>query len=302
MYRYKVLGLPNTNWSNFSTNKTIVLPYLPNGDLEVIVEVKDLFSGTISSHKILKIQINPPFWKTWWFITVTIVGIFLLGFIIYKKRINYIQNQERTKSEVQKRLAETKMEALQSQMNPHFIFNAMNSIQNYIIDNNTDDALMYMGEFSKLIRQTLNNSSKTKINLLEELQYLESYVTLENMRFKENVTFDLNVSDEVDIFETEIPPMLIQPFLENAFVHAFDSSSMNPKLNLSFEIKNNNLFIEINDNGKGLDVKNLNQLTQSKGIKLAQERISLFQPNEKDSITITSKINEGTSIVLRISN
>lgn len=302
LYRYKVLGLPNTNWSNFSTNKTIVLPYLPNGDLEVIVEVKDLYSGTTSSHEILKIIINPPFWKTWLFIIGSIGFLFLLGFIIYKKRINYIQNQERTKSEVQKRLAETKMEALQSQMNPHFIFNAMNSIQNYIIDNNTDDALIYMGEFSKLIRQTLNNSSKTKINLLEELQYLQSYVVLENMRFKEMVNFDLKVSNEVDIFETEIPPMLIQPFLENAFIHAFDSSSINPKLNLSFEIKNNNLFIEINDNGKGLDVKNLNQLTQSKGIKLAQERISLFQPNEKDSIAITSKINEGTSIVLRISN
>lgn len=302
LFRYKVLGLSNAYWSNFSSNKTIILPYLPCGNFEIAIEVKDLYSGTITTHKILKICIAPPFWKTWWFITGLISLLLFLGIVFYKKRIAYIQNQERSKAEIQKRLAETKMEALQSQMNPHFIFNAMNSIQNYIIDNNTDDALMYMGEFSKLIRQTLNNSSKTKINLLEELQYLQSYVLLENMRFKEKVNFELNVSDEVDVFETEMPPMLIQPFLENAFIHAFDSSSVYPKLSLSFSVQNHCLIIEIKDNGKGLAVDNLNKLTQSKGIKLAQERISLFQPNERDSININSEISVGTTITLRILN
>lgn len=301
LYRYKVIGLPNANWSEYNTNKAITLPYLPNGNFEVVVEVKDLYSGVVSSHKVLNICIVPPFWKTWWFIMITLLFLFAFGFFVYKKRIAFIQNQERSKSEIQKRLAETKMEALQSQMNPHFIFNAMNSIQNYIIDNNTDDALMYMGEFSKLIRQTLNNSSKTKICLLEEIQYLQSYVLLENMRFKKKINFELSIEDDIDMFETEIPPMLIQPFLENAFIHAFDSFSVNPKLSLSFTIQNNNLIIMIKDNGKGLAVENLNKLTESKGIKLAQERISLFQPNENDSISITSEIDKGTIITLRIS-
>jgi LytS/YehU family sensor histidine kinase len=104
-------------------------------------------------------------------------------------------------------MAET-WEALQSQMNPHFIFNAMNSMQNYIIDNNVDDALMYMGEFSKLIRQTLTIHLTKRITLSDEIQYLQSYIILENMRFKKYRKVELNVERNLDLFETEIPDAL----------------------------------------------------------------------------------------------
>jgi LytS/YehU family sensor histidine kinase len=197
-------------------------------------------------------------------------------------------------------MAETKMEALQSQMNPHFIFNAMNSIQNYIIDNNVDDALMYMGEFSKLIRQTLDNSSKQRITLSDEIQYLLSYIILENMRFKNIVKLRLNVESNLDLFETEIPPMLLQPFIENVFVHAFDSNSKNPTLTISLKQIQSYLFCEIKDNGKGMVIENLNKLNTSKGIKLAKERIDLFQSDDVEAVTISSSINAGTTVVLRL--
>ena len=192
------------------------------------------------------------------------------------------------------------MEALQSQMNPHFIFNAMNSIQNYIIDNNTDDALMYMGEFSKIIRQTLNNSSAQRIALSNEIEYLQSYIKLENMRFKNQVEFELIIDKELDLFETEIPPMLIQPFIENVFVHAFDSHSVNPKLILSFKQQDNYIFCEVIDNGKGMMSGNLNKLHTSKGIDLAKERITLFQKDNENPINISSNPNEGTIVVLKL--
>jgi LytS/YehU family sensor histidine kinase len=176
----------------------------------------------------------------------------------------------------------------------------MNSIQNYIIDNNIDDALMYMGEFSKLIRQTLDNSSKLRINLADEIQYLQTYVRLENMRFQNQIAFELIIDEELDLFETEIPPMLIQPFIENVFVHAFDSHSINPKLVLSFKQSDNYLFCEIIDNGKGMMSGNLNKLHASKGIDLAKERIALFQVDNENPITISSNPNEGTTVVLKL--
>ncbi|MFV5702082.1 histidine kinase [Flavobacterium sp. XS2P12] len=301
-YRYRVIGLTNSNWSKWTKDKNVNLTYLPNGNYKIRLETKDLFSGAISSNDILKIQITPPFWKTWWFLLGSFVFICIGLYVIYRNRIRTIKNQERAKAEVQKRLAETKMEALQSQMNPHFIFNAMNSIQNYIIDNNTDDALMYMGEFSKIIRQTLNNSSAQRIALSNEIEYLQSYIKLENMRFKNQVEFELIIDEELDLFETEIPPMLIQPFIENVFVHAFDSHSVNPKLILWFKQRDNYLFCEIIDNGKGMMSGGLNKLHASKGIDLAKERIALFQEDNENPISISSNPNEGTTVVLKLQN
>jgi hypothetical protein len=299
-YRYRVIGLSNSNWSKWTKDKNINGTYLPKGHFKIRLESKDLFLGVVSTNDILKIVITPPFWKTWWFLLCIFAIVSIGAYLIYLNRIRRIKNEEQAKTKVQKRLAETKMEALQSQMNPHFIFNAMNSIQNFIIDNNTDDALMYMGEFSKIIRQTLNNSSKQRITLADEIEYLQSYIKLENMRFKNQVTVELSIDKELDLFEVEVPPMLIQPFIENVFVHAFDSHSIQPKLILSFKQKDNYLFCEIVDNGKGIVSSNLNKLHASKGIDLAKERIALFQVENSNPIEIFSILNEGTTVVLKL--
>lgn len=299
-YRYRVMGLQNSNWSKWIKDKNINLTYLPNGSFKIRLETKDLFLGTVSSNDILKIVITPPFWKTWWFLLSSFALVSIGIYLIYLNRIRRIKSEEQSKSEIHKRLVETKMEALQSQMNPHFIFNAMNSIQNFIIDNNTDDALMYMGEFSKIIRQTLHNSSKQRIILAEEIEYLKSYITLENMRFQNQVTIEFSIDTELDLFEIDIPPMLIQPFVENVFVHAFDSHSVHSKLILSFKQKDNFLFCQIVDNGKGMISGNLNKLHTSKGIDLAKERIALFQVENSNPIEIFSILNEGTTIVIKL--
>ncbi|MFV8393910.1 sensor histidine kinase [Flavobacterium sp. LB2P6] len=299
VFRYKIIGLSDT-WSDFESNGRIQLLGIPNGRYKLILEGKNTGTGYMFHSKLIDLIITPPFWKTWWFVLSSVLLFSIIGFVIYKKRIHFIKIQERSKSDIQRRLAETKMEALQSQMNPHFIFNAMNSIQNFIIDNNTDDALMYMGEFSKLIRQTLNNSSKLRINLTDEIQYLQSYITLENMRFKNRVNFELSLDDDLDFFETEIPPMLIQPFMENVFVHAFDSNSKKPTLKVSFKQIEDFLFCEIEDNGKGMAAENLNKLNTSKGIKLAKERITLFQFDTVEAVTISSSPNGGTTVVLKL--
>jgi hypothetical protein len=299
-YRYKLLGIRNANWNKWSKAKNINLTFLPDGNYNLLLEMKDLYSGKIASQNILKIIVTPPFWKTGWFVSVCLALIIIVAYTIYKKRIRFIKDREHTKGEIQKRLAETKMEALQSQMNPHFIFNAMNSIQNFIIDKNTNEALMYMGEFSKLIRKTLENSSKQLISLQDEINYLKSYCTLENMRLKHKVAISFHVDDTIDLVDTEIPPMLIQPFLENAFIHAFDSRSLNPTLAINISQFNSSIIIEIKDNGKGITNDGLSKISVSKGIKLVRERIDLFQKDATEPVKIVSVPNQDTTITLRL--
>jgi ligand-binding sensor domain-containing protein len=299
LFRYKIVGLTDI-WSDFESNGRIQLLGIPNGKYKVLLEGKNSGTGAIFQSKMLDLVITPPFWKTWWFIIGSIIFFSIIGFVVYKKRIHRVENRERAKAAIQKRLAETKMEALQSQMNPHFIFNAMNSIQNFIIDNNVDDALMYMGEFSKLIRQTLNNSSQQRITLKDEIRYLKSYITLENMRFKNKINFILNIDATLDIAEIEIPPMLIQPFIENVFVHAFDSNSKKSTLMISMRQINNSLLCEIKDNGKGMDTKTIFANNKSKGMKLVQERLSLLQETNDRTIEIKSTLNIGTTVVLKL--
>ena len=229
-YRYKLIGLDSKDWSNWVTNSSINIPYLPSGNFMLRLEIKDLFSGNTYSQDLLQVVITPPFWMTWWFISGLIVLLSSLIYTVYLKRINYIQKQ----AENQNRLVETKMEALQSQMNPHFVFNAINSIQFYIIKKNTDDAMMFLGEFSKIIRNTLNNSSKLKISLKEEIEFLNSYIILENMRFDNRVFFEIQVDTSIDVSKIQVPPMLLQPFIENAINHGLRYKHQKGLLSIKF--------------------------------------------------------------------
>lgn len=297
VYRYKIEGLDN-RWSNFESIEKINLRGLTNGIYTIIIEGKNMGTSEKLEPKTIQIEITPPFWKTPIFIFSVFILIIIIVYLIIRKRIKQIQQESDIQNNFNKRLAETKMEALQSQMNPHFIFNAMNSIQNFIIDSKTDDALLYMGEFSKLIRQTLNNSSKQLIKLADEIQYLETYANIERMRFPYGIEFNLKVDKSVDIYKIEIPPMLIQPFIENVFVHAFDSDLKGSKLTIQFLMVNNELHCKIIDNGHGIDKSKLNRIHESKGIKLVQERMDLFQ-NNKENIVISSEINKGTIVVLK---
>ncbi len=300
LYSYQVQNLDST-WSNFSNSTNISLPYLPSGAFDVHVKTKDLNSGVVSNSKLTGIIILPPFWQTWWFIALIVAFLGLIMFLAYKKRIAIIKNREHQKAKIQKRLIETQLEALQSQMNPHFTFNALNSIQNYIIDNDVDNALMYLSEFAKLIRKTLDNSSQPLIYLEEEIDYLKSYVALENMRFNNKVEVSINF-DNIDIHDIELPPMLIQPFVENAFVHAFDKTIVNPILQITFSIENQFLICTIADNGIGISKTESGQLHESKGLKLVTERLDLLKTSTQISYDIASKKGNGTTITLKIAS
>lgn len=297
-YRYKLKNTGFEKWSNWSTTKTINFSFIPKGDYQLQVEVKNQLTGRVDLVSLLAIHIAPPFWETWIFYFITLALLTILIVLFFRTRVRKIKQQERTKSAIEKRIAETKMEALQSQMNPHFIFNAMNSIQNFVIDNKTDDALKYIGEFSKLIRQTLEFSSQQSVSLNDEIAYLERYVSLENLRRNKQVECAISLEISVTTNTVEIPPLLIQPIVENVFIHAFDTQSKDPKIEINFDCKDDVIVCAISDNGKGFSKDS--ESKQSKGIKLVDERIRLLTGANQKFIHIHPNSLGGTIIILTI--
>lgn len=290
-YRFKIIGLTD-DWSAYTSENSIKLFGLKSGNYQLIIEGKNIGTNEIIAPTTISFTIYPPFWQTGWFIGFLALVLIVTIFIYVKRKIKNIKH----KADLEKRIAETKLQALQSQMNPHFVFNAMNSIQNFVIDNQTDDALWYMGEFSKLMRQTLNFSSKTTIRLEEEIDYLKRYIELENLRRKYKITYSLTIDKAIDTQEILIPPMLIEPLVENIFVHAFDNTTKEGKFEIEFKLIEDKFICTIADNGKGFD----NRVKSSKGLKLIQERLQLLENSLPSTLSVT-KLEKGTLVQLEIS-
>ena len=292
-YRYRLDD--ENQWSPYSDKQNVFLPYLPFGEYDLEIEVLDMDSGNAKVFSVLKINILTPIYYRWWFLTSVIILLIALLYYLFRR----YRKKSKEKALIDKRIAETKLEALLSQMNPHFMFNAMNAIQNYVISNDTLNSLHYIGEFAKLMRKTLDNSSKPTISIKEEIEYLETYISIENMRFNNTVDVYIEVGQNVSL-QSKIPTMLLQPFVENVFVHAFSKSILDPKLTISFEmISDISLQIKIIDNGKGIDI-DFKNLHASKGIKLAKERISLLDTNTQNSIELKDNSPSGTVVVILI--
>ncbi|MFV0572482.1 MAG: sensor histidine kinase [Xanthomarina gelatinilytica] len=288
----------NDSWIAVKEPK-VLLPYLQSGNYSIEVKVNDLHYGNTFAQSLLNINIALPLLKTWWFwlLIIVVLGSFL--FLMLKHRFKQIQKRNQEKADIEQRLTETKLEALQSQMNPHFTFNAMNSIQNYIIDNDIDNALYFLSEFSKLIRSTLEYSSLSKISLEDELDYLKSYITVENLRFENKVALNLQIDPKVDVYNTYILPMVLQPFVENCFKHAFTSSIQNPTITLTIKEKDQSLIVQIIDNGVGVNHTVKSTITTSKGMALVKERLQLQQPTI-EPIQLQSTPQKGTTVTLTL--
>lgn len=151
------------------------------------------------------------------------------------------------------------------------------------------------------MRKNLNNSPKQTITIEEEVEYLSSYIYIENSRFKERIESEIYIDPSIDKTALEIPPMLIQPFVENVFVHAFDDLHPSPKPKMSFEMVDSRILeCNIIDNGKGLNAHKQSKFHVSRGIALARERIILLQPSNMDPIRIHFTENDGTTITIRL--
>ena len=274
-YRFKVDGLSD-KWSSFDREGHLQLFGLHYGNYKLILEGKNISTGEVFQMREISLKITPPYWKTLWFVSLIAIS-FIIGIYFYIKwRTHKIRKQENEKRILSNKIIETRLEALRAQMNPHFTFNAINSIQNFIIDADTKSALMYLGEFSKLIRQTLETASEKLVSVHQEIDFLKSYILIQQMRF-EKVQVNWEIDSELDLFKTKVPSLILQPFIENVFEHAFDNTYCKvQKLDIIFQLSGNVLTCIIKDNGIGLIAIKPKRLHQSKGQQLTRERLELL--------------------------
>jgi hypothetical protein len=169
------------------------------------------------------------------------------------------------------------------------------------MDSDIDNATIFLGDFSKLIRLNLDHCTKPTILLIEEIEYLQSYIRVENTRFNNQILVDFEIDPLIDVYDVEIPTMLLQPFVENVFVHAFPPSVKKPKLKISFNVVSQDVLqCSIEDNGIGFSSNSANKLHQSKGITLVKERLTLLGYNVEKAVQIISSKNKGTTIIITL--
>jgi PAS domain S-box-containing protein len=205
----------------------------------------------------------------------------VMGVSIFADNVTERNAQDRALTEAQRKIGELKLMALRSVMNPHFVFNVLNSIQYFIAKNDRINAINYLSTFSKLIRSILTHSVNNKIKLTEEIEMLKNYVHLEMTRFENKFSFDLQIDENVELDNIEIPSLLVQPYVENAILHGLYNKTGHGQLTIRVKEKNDAVFFEIEDDGVGreeaLKIRSQNlPLHKSMGIKLTEERLKLI--------------------------
>jgi LytS/YehU family sensor histidine kinase len=277
----------------------IDVDYLPAGVYDVYIQAKTVLRSEKKEIRLLKLKVLGPFYLRPWFIAL-MVSLLIAGAIRVTALISTrAQRKKELRNELERRISDARIEALQSQMSPHFIFNALNSIQNLILNEQVDASLHYLNQFAILTRYALEKSSVKWISLEEELNFLQTYMDLENLRFQHEVDFQFEVDPAIDLQNTFIPPLLIQPLLENAFKHAYSPFMDSKTLNISIDQQGGNLEITIEDNGKGIS-DTPKKHRKSKGLFLLRERLELLYQYKSTELKITSSENSGTRITLKI--
>ena len=203
--------------------------------------------------------------------------------VLLRRRVNFIKKE----SKIQEEIITLEKAALQAQMNPHFIFNSLNSIQKYILANEKVQASEYLAQFAQLIRLNLKASNASSILLVEEIKLLDLYLVMEKMRFKNKFNFDLNtLSIDENKEAIYIPPMLIQPLVENAILHGIAKLEGLGQINIDFTSEGNYLFVKITDNGKGIDIRESRPNHVSMGSKITHRRLELLSKDMGENLTI----------------
>lgn len=243
-FYYRLNGA-HSDWVCLVNNSIIRYPNLASGSYQFEVYV-EAYNGQKSAIKSFDFEIGLPFWRTWWFILLITIVAAIAVYIYVTIRIKRIKREK----ELQNKIIQSEIDGLKSQMNPHFIFNALNSIQNLIIQKDVGQSNLYLGKFADLLRSVLQYSTKEKISLREEIELLTVYLELEQLRFKEKLQIQV-ICDE-NLRQFQIPPLLLQPYIENSLKHGLLHSTRKTKtLKLHFFKDGGFVICDIIDNGIG---------------------------------------------------
>ena len=296
-YKYRLLGLDSV-WKD--TKETYLeYPSLPSGNYEIQIEATNKF-GVRSNRLSLPFIVTNPFWRTTWFDILFFLTLITLIWFYLNWRIKTIRQRQEEKENISKKVMEMEQMAMRAQMNPHFIFNCLNSIQQYIFNQDIFAANKYITEFAKLMRATLQNSTQSYITLEDEVAFLSTYLSLEKLRFKEKMNYSIEVDPSLSYKDVIIPPMLIQPYVENCMRHGIRHKSGDKGyIRIHVYQEAGKLIFIVEDNGIGREKASQYKTRehieyQSKGMSLTADRIRLINSLYGNDITaeVFDLINE----------
>jgi ligand-binding sensor domain-containing protein/signal transduction histidine kinase len=255
-FKYAYRLKKDDDWLVFPGNiEQIDIPNLPTGKFQLEIKLIDYLGEDSENSIIIKGIVQTPYWQQWWFYLVSILFVSLTIYYFFKKRISYIEKRQakeidRLKLENDLRL--TQQAALKAQMNPHFLFNVLNSIKGYIYENDKKNAALYLNDFSDLVRKVLELSALPKVKLEEEINVVELYIKLEAMLLQQSFSYTIEVDKSLDSSAIYIPALIIQPFIENSFKHGLRHKQGDKHLDLHISLEGlSTLIVEIIDNGIG---------------------------------------------------
>ena len=310
-YSYQVRGL-HEDWISLGKNNSVTLSELPPGSY--IFRVKAGESESAAPVKEFGFTIAAPLYQTAWFVLLCMTLLMSMIIVAYRWRIAQVRRQEEEKMKVHRQIAELELQALRAQMNPHFMFNSLNSIKNYILKNETAKAAQYLSSFAHLIRLILQHTREKTISLKDELETLLLYIDLEKLRFRDGFEFTCKVDERMDTIQLQIPPMILQPYVENAIWHGLLHKESDRLLALRISYTEMGVLCEVEDNGIGrtqaamIKSKSATRY-KSMGMGITQDRITLMNSMNALGIAvdIIDKINAegeaaGTLVKIYIPN
>jgi len=296
-YAYKLEGY-DKDWIECGNRRTAYYTRLSPGNYTFKVKVFDNSGEWQTEGKSIKIHVPSPFWLSTWF-------LFLMALLVVAAIALFIQLRTKIVSKrFKQRQVELELSALRSQMNPHFIFNSLNSIQYYILQKEPKSAYTYLTKFSTLMRMILQNSRQRFISLTAEKEWLLLYLELEKLRMENELEYSISIADDINANGIMVPTMLVQPYVENAIIHGLLPKEKDRQLQVRFTLLNNFLHVEIEDNGIGriesevLNAKR-NKKHTSSGMKITQERLEILGYEHKTLPKLEIKdLAQGTMVIV----
>ena len=296
--RYKwILDGFNEEWSPEMAQREVTFSGLPPGEYTFKVLSCNEYGIWNNEPASYHFEIMTPLWQKSWFRGTVILMLVLFVWFAISQRFRQVKKanlMQQEKLEMEKNIIELEQEAARLQMNPHFIFNSLNSIQGFIATNDTFQAKRYLAKFARLMRLILENAREEFIPLQNEKDILDNYLELEKLSTNNKFEYVVEVDDNIDTEATEIPPMMIQPFVENAIVHGIKKKEGKGFINVRFNAGNNLIRCEVIDDGIGRTKAAENkQHTPSKhkstGISVTKKRLEQFK--------LQTGLNAGVEIV-----
>ncbi len=304
-YYYRISGLDN-KWKKIGSNE-LLLENLSPGSYKIEIKASIEKEQRFSEIRTLNITVDKP-WEQYNLVRIAaLMVIAALFFFLYKFRITKIRAEDKGRTDIKYKIAELEQKALRSQMNPHFIFNCLTSIQQLIISGKNNEANLYLVKFSRLIRATLEISLYPFVTIEDEKKYLGDYILLEQLRLAGSFEYRFIINDDIDVTRYEIPGMVLQPIIENSIRHGLKNTDTKGGVTISFTLKEDYFLCKITDNGTGYDDPAQLQTHKSYALKSIVERLAIYHNSKKEEtfFEIANVVNaegkySGTEVTIKM--